>query len=93
MMREKTHALRKASRARLRKKLDQALAQIEAAELVRRLAEDEPTYMFKHVLTQESAYALLLQKQRLATHRRVAEAYEEIYADRCQNGILGTNAR
>lgn len=85
VMRAKTRALRKAPRARLRKKLDQALAQIEAAELVRRLAEDEPTYMFKHVLMQESAYALLLQKQRQATHRRVAEAYEEIYAERCQN--------
>lgn len=58
------------------------LAQLENAQLVRRLAELDPTYLFKHALTQESAYESLLVKTRRLLHRRVAEAYEAIYPDR-----------
>lgn len=58
------------------------LAQLEQAELVRRLAEAEPAYLFKHALTQEMASDSLLLKHRRAIHYRVAEAYERLYADR-----------
>lgn len=63
--------------------LDATLVQLETAQLVRRMAEDETTYIFKHTLTQEAAYQSLLQKQRREIHRRVAQAYEAQYADRC----------
>lgn len=58
------------------------LAQLEDAQLVRALAEEEPAYLFKHALTQESACESLLVKNRRAIHFRVAEAYEQLYADR-----------
>ena len=58
------------------------LAQLEHAQLVRPLAEEELAYLFKHALTQETAYESLLVKKRRAIHRRVAEAYEQLYADR-----------
>lgn len=58
------------------------LGQLEDAQLVRRLADLDPAYLFKHALTQESAYESLLVKTRRLLHRRVAEAYEAIYPDR-----------
>ncbi|MBI5028903.1 MAG: hypothetical protein HZB51_00060 [Chloroflexi bacterium] len=59
------------------------LSQLEFAQLVRHLAEEEPAYIFKHVLTQDAAYQSLLQKQRREIHRDVARAYEAIYEDSC----------
>ncbi len=64
-------------------KLTPLLAQLENAQLVRRLGEEELTYTFKHALTQEAAYQSLLLKTRCEMHHRVAEAYEKIYAHRC----------
>lgn len=58
------------------------LAQLEAAQLVRALAEEELAYLFNHALTQETASESLLVKHRRAIHLRVAEAYEKLYADR-----------
>ncbi len=58
------------------------LVQLESAELVYRLPEEELAYFFKHALTQESAYASLLLKRRREIHRRVADAYEQLYPDR-----------
>ncbi|MGB8647727.1 MAG: hypothetical protein WCF84_21010 [Anaerolineae bacterium] len=57
------------------------LAELERAQLIRRVASDEPAYSFKHALTQEAAYQSLLHKKRAEIHRRVAEAYERIYPD------------
>lgn len=62
------------------RKRDDPLVQLEAAELVRRLSELDPTYIFKHALTQESAYQSLLTKRRREIHRDVAQVYEEIFA-------------
>ncbi len=56
------------------------LEQLENAQLVRRLSEEELAYLFKHALTQESAYGSLLMKKRREIHRLVGEAYEVIYA-------------
>jgi predicted ATPase len=38
-------------------------------------------YLFKHVVTQEVAYGLLLASQRRQLHRAVAEWYEQVQAD------------
>jgi class 3 adenylate cyclase/tetratricopeptide (TPR) repeat protein len=42
----------------------------------------ELEYIFKHALTQEVAYESLLKERRRAIHARIAQAIEEIYADR-----------
>src|SRR5919199_6168053 len=63
------------------KYLDRVLSELEDVELVRRLTELDPTYMFKHTLTQETAYQSVLVKKRREIHRRVAHSYEELYAD------------
>jgi tetratricopeptide (TPR) repeat protein len=62
--------------------LDVSLAQLESAQLVRRLPEEELAYWFKHALTQEAAYESLLLKTRREIHRRVAEFIEQVYVDR-----------
>ena len=62
--------------------LDTELVQLETADLVRRANDADVVYQFKHALTQDSAYALLLKQDRVRLHRRVAQAYESLYADR-----------
>ncbi|MBM4342286.1 MAG: AAA family ATPase [Deltaproteobacteria bacterium] len=49
-------------------------------ELVRR-ADIADQYIFKHVLTKEAVYGLMLFGQRRGLHRSVAEWYERRYAD------------
>ncbi len=62
--------------------LDNQLEELENAELVRRLPEEDLVYFFKHALTQESAYESLLLKKRHEIHRLVADAYEQLYPNR-----------
>ena len=62
--------------------LDALLAELEEAQLLRRLAELELAYIFKHALTQETAYHSLLRKRRREIHRLVAESYEKLFPDR-----------
>jgi predicted ATPase len=62
--------------------LKSQLDQLENVQLVRRLPEEELAYLFKHALTQESAYESILLKKRREIHRFVAEAYEQLYAER-----------
>jgi tetratricopeptide (TPR) repeat protein len=62
--------------------LDAQLSQLENAQLIHRLAEEEAAYLFKHSMTQETAYESLLLKKRRQIHRRVAECMERLYADR-----------
>lgn len=67
------------------------LAELENAQLVHRLYEQDLTYLFKHALTQETAYDSLLLKHRREIHRRVAEAYEALYPDQLdQNAAVLT---
>ena len=61
--------------------LPAVLAQLETSQLVRRLDDPNPAYIFKHVLTQETAYQSLLKTQRRRLHRRVAEAIEQTCRD------------
>ena len=56
--------------------LDSLLTQIEQAQLARRSPEVDPTYIFKHALVQEAAYASLLKQDRKRLHQRVGEALE-----------------
>jgi tetratricopeptide (TPR) repeat protein len=63
--------------------LDEHLRRAERADLLRELAViPEHEYGFKHVLTQEAAYATLLLRRRRELHGRVAEALEELYPER-----------
>lgn len=55
------------------------LAQLEGADLIRRIKELELAYQFKHNLIQESAYASLLRNDRRALHRACAQAIESGY--------------
>jgi DNA-binding winged helix-turn-helix (wHTH) protein/tetratricopeptide (TPR) repeat protein len=46
---------------------------------------DEPSYVFKHALTQDVAYDSLLARTRREIHLRAARALEELYADRADD--------
>ena len=62
--------------------LETALAQLGAAELI--FARGEPpdsTYIFKHALVQEAAYASLLLSKRLQLHGQIADALNEHFSD------------
>ncbi len=66
-----------------RPELDDHLVRAQRADLVRELAAiPEREYGFKHVLTQEAAYATLLVRRRRELHRQVAEALEALYPER-----------
>ena len=67
---------------RRREELDASLAQVEHAELVRRLNEDELAYLFKHALVHETAYESLLKQDRKRLHRAAAETLVREYPDR-----------
>lgn len=54
-------------------------------ERLRIMLKDPPkphlSYVFRHIITQEVAYSLMLHSQRQRLHRAVAEWYEKVYAD------------
>lgn len=62
--------------------LPRALYHLESSDLVRRLNEADLAYLIKHTLVQETAQASLLKQDRKRLHRLVAEAMENLYADR-----------
>lgn len=62
------------------KDLEAQLGQLEYVELIRSVLEEEPTYIFKHALVQDTAYGSLLKQDRKILHRRVGEALERAYA-------------
>ena len=64
--------------------LTSLLAELERAELVARADGPERAYLFRHALTQETAYNSLLRKRRRAVHRLVGQAYEQLYAGRLE---------
>lgn len=55
------------------------LVQLEYADLVRRIVNNEAAYQFKHNLIQESAYGTLLRHDRRSLHRACAQALESTY--------------
>lgn len=61
--------------------LEAQLDILEREGLLRSNGESERSYIFKHVLTQETAYAALLLQDRRRLHRHVAEICEELFAN------------
>ena len=62
--------------------LQDALAQLMAAELIYgRGAPPEATYVFKHALVQDTAYASLLRSRRQRIHADIAKALVERFLD------------
>lgn len=69
-----------------RRNLNEALAELQQRELIReRDRLPQLVYLFKHALTQETAYASLLLSSRRELHRRVAECLERTDADRVED--------
>ena len=69
-----------------RQNLNGALAELEQRELIRERSRlPRQIYLFKHTLTQETAYASLLLRTRRELHRRVAECLEQSDADRVED--------
>ena len=63
--------------------LDDALRELQAAELVRDAARwPVPFYAFTHTLIQEAAYRGLLKRRRQELHSVAVSAVEDLYADR-----------
>ncbi len=66
--------------------LEQALQQLEQAELVFRSGgPSEATYTFKHALVRDTAYQSLLKSRRQHIHGRVAAELEAKFADIAEN--------
>jgi class 3 adenylate cyclase/tetratricopeptide (TPR) repeat protein len=62
--------------------LDRSLAHLLRVDFIRERARlPEVEYLFKHVLTQEAAYASILNEQRQSLHRKVAMFMEQAGAD------------
>src|SRR5262245_12583118 len=62
--------------------IEAQLSQLSQADLIRLFAtEPDLAYIFKHALTQDAAYQSMLHMERRAVHRRVAQAFEQLYAD------------
>ncbi len=60
--------------------LDTALERLVVAGLAfRRGASEHVTYLFKHGLVQDAAYATLLRSKRQQLHARIAEALEQLF--------------
>jgi class 3 adenylate cyclase/tetratricopeptide (TPR) repeat protein len=65
--------------------LRDALDQLMASELIYgRGAPPETTYIFKHALVQDTAYASLLRSRRQRIHADIARALEERFADQLE---------
>ena len=80
--REFEHRLLAAVSSLPEQRLNDALDQLVAAELVfRRGAPPDATYTFKHALVQEAAYNSLLKSRRQELHARIAQALEEKFPD------------
>jgi adenylate cyclase len=62
--------------------LDGALTELERSGLIESgEATWGPTFTFRHVLTQEAAYSMLLQRRRTQLHAEIGDALERIHQD------------
>lgn len=64
--------------------LSSLLFQLESNDLIHRDDSPDLSYLFKHALTQESAYESLLKSKRAELHRHVAESIERLAPDRLE---------
>jgi len=72
--------------------LDLELSKLQQMGLIRELArEPELEYVFRQILTQETAYSTILIKHRREYHRRAGEAILQLYPDRVEEflNLLG----
>jgi class 3 adenylate cyclase/tetratricopeptide (TPR) repeat protein len=59
------------------------LSRLQAAEFLYETSQfPEPEYAFRHALTHDVAYGSLLHERRRTLHARIADAIEQLYADR-----------
>jgi class 3 adenylate cyclase/predicted ATPase len=71
-----------------RRELDAHLLTLQREEMIREGARvPELEYIFKHELTREAAYNGLLRRERRYFHRQVAEALEDLLADRIEEQV------
>lgn len=66
-------------------KIDRHLSQLENAELVLRLEEEELAFIFKHALLQNTAYESLLKNDRRRLHLQVGDILERVYPEQLQD--------
>jgi class 3 adenylate cyclase/tetratricopeptide (TPR) repeat protein len=65
--------------------LQSALGQLKAAELIHgRGSPPEATYVFKHALVQDTAYASIPQSRRQRIHADIAGAMEKVFPDQAE---------
>lgn len=65
--------------------VDAQLTRLESENLIRLLRDEiDPAYIFKHTLTQETAYDAMLKTKRAELHRQVAEAIEKLSPDQLE---------
>jgi class 3 adenylate cyclase/predicted ATPase len=84
--REFEHQLLAAISSSPENRLNDALDQLVASELVfRRGTPPEATYTFKHALVQEAAYNSLLKSRRQQLHARIAQALESRFPEVAAN--------
>ena len=69
-----------------RRRLDQALARLVEADILRELSlPPRLTYVFKHALLQEAAYASLLKRTRQQYHRQIAHVLETQFPETAEH--------
>jgi len=74
--------------AQAERELDAHLLTLQREEMIRERARlPELEYIFKHELTREAAYHGLLRRERRRFHRQVAEALEDLLADRIEERL------
>lgn len=83
-MTTKTRPPRSGKNTRLKKRMTAALEQLAAVDLIKPTGDHagEASYSFKHALVQDTAHATLLHGEYKRLHLLVAQAYEQVYADR-----------
>ncbi|MBV8358000.1 MAG: hypothetical protein JO189_08695, partial [Deltaproteobacteria bacterium] len=66
--------------------LERMLSELQVAEFIyEQPAVSDLEYTFKHALTQEVAYGLLLNERRKELHRRIGAAIESLYSERLED--------
>ena len=77
-----SHELISAVATMSKPQLDQALAQLVAAELIfQRGTPPDAEYTFKHALVQDAAYSTLLRSRRIQLHARIVATFENHFPE------------
>src|SRR5215475_11810332 len=77
-----SHELISAVATMSKPQLDQALAQLVAAELIfQRGTPPDAEYTFKHALVQDAAYSTLLRSRRIQLHARIVATFENHFTE------------